>query len=49
MTTAAQTRKNWLTSARTWLRYADQAVSKANKRKAETKSWEALFHAVSGL
>ena len=47
--TPGQIRKNWLTSARTWLRYAESTPSKANKRKAETKSWEAVFRAITGL
>lgn len=47
--TPGQIRKNWLTSARTWLRYAERATSKADKRKAEAKMWESLLHAISGL
>lgn len=49
MTTAAQIKKNWLTSARTWYHYSVRASTKADKRKAENKMWESLLHAVSGL
>lgn len=48
--TPGQTRKNWLTSARAWFRWADhEGTSKRDKKFAEREGWHSLLRAEAGL